>query len=35
MPTRIELWHNGEHRLHDRFRYDREGDAWRMTRLMP
>jgi len=38
-PTRIELWHNGEHRLHDRFRYDRDGDgdgdAWRKTRLAP
>ncbi len=34
-PRRIEIWHEGAHRLHDRFRYDRDGDAWRMTRLSP
>jgi pyridoxamine 5'-phosphate oxidase len=35
VPRRIEIWHEGEHRLHDRFRYDREGDGWVVTRLAP
>jgi pyridoxamine 5'-phosphate oxidase len=35
VPRRIEIWHEGEHRLHDRFRYDREGDGWKVTRLAP
>jgi pyridoxamine 5'-phosphate oxidase len=34
-PERIEYWINGEFRLHDRFEYQREGDAWRVTRLAP
>jgi pyridoxamine 5'-phosphate oxidase len=35
LPERIELWLAGEHRLHDRFAYERDGAAWRCERLMP
>lgn len=34
-PVEIELWHNGDHRLHDRFRHVRDGGAWIETRLAP
>ncbi len=36
-PVEIELWADGAFRLHDRFRYTRQGDgrAWRATRLAP
>jgi pyridoxamine 5'-phosphate oxidase len=34
-PERIELWRSGEHRLHDRFLFVREGDGWRGQRLFP
>jgi pyridoxamine 5'-phosphate oxidase len=34
-PDRIEFWINGEHRLHDRFVYERSGEGWRVTRLSP
>jgi pyridoxamine 5'-phosphate oxidase len=30
-----EFWQGGEHRLHDRFIYQREGDAWKIDRLAP
>jgi pyridoxamine 5'-phosphate oxidase len=32
---RIELWQGRPNRLHDRFRYTREGDSWRLDRLAP
>jgi pyridoxamine 5'-phosphate oxidase len=35
LPARIEFWHSGEHRLHDRTLYTREGDAWKLERLFP
>jgi len=35
VPDSIELWHQGPHRLHDRFRYTRVGDAWRLARISP
>lgn len=35
VPERVELWCGGAHRLHDRFLYERDGDAWRVQRLMP
>ncbi|MEE4203526.1 MAG: pyridoxamine 5'-phosphate oxidase [Halieaceae bacterium] len=35
MPTRIEFWQGGEHRLHDRFVYHLEGGHWVITRLQP
>jgi pyridoxamine 5'-phosphate oxidase len=31
----IELWQQGPNRLHDRFRYTRGGDRWRLARLSP
>jgi len=34
-PDRMEFWHAGDSRLHDRWLYLREGDGWRMTRLFP
>lgn len=34
-PEVIELWQHREDRLHDRFRFTREGDGWRRERLAP
>jgi pyridoxamine 5'-phosphate oxidase len=35
-PERIEFWQGGEHRLHDRFRYERQPDgAWTIMQLQP
>jgi pyridoxamine 5'-phosphate oxidase len=34
-PSAIEFWQAGEFRLHDRFVYVRDGDAWRTERLAP
>jgi len=34
-PDVIELWQHGDDRLHDRFRFTREGDGWRRERLAP
>lgn len=34
-PTRVEFWQGGEHRLHDRFRYDLHGTEWALQRLQP
>jgi pyridoxamine 5'-phosphate oxidase len=35
VPDVYEFWQHGEHRLHDRVRYERDGAAWRQTRLAP
>jgi pyridoxamine 5'-phosphate oxidase len=35
VPDAIELWQQGPNRLHDRFRYARTGDTWRLSRLSP
>lgn len=35
VPQQIEFWRDRPFRLHDRLRFDREGDAWRRTRLWP
>jgi len=39
VPDRIEFWQGGVNRLHDRFRYYREGAAsaptWRIEQLQP
>jgi pyridoxamine 5'-phosphate oxidase len=34
-PDRIEFWHAGESRMHDRWLYTRDGEEWRATRLYP
>lgn len=31
----VEFWQGGEHRLHDRFRYELENGLWRSQRLQP
>lgn len=34
-PIAIEFWRNRDDRLHDRWRYERHGDVWRVVRLYP
>jgi pyridoxamine 5'-phosphate oxidase len=34
-PEIVELWEEGAHRLHDRFRYKAESGDWRIERLSP
>jgi pyridoxamine 5'-phosphate oxidase len=34
-PEVYELWQHREDRLHDRLRYRRDGDRWRLERLAP
>jgi pyridoxamine 5'-phosphate oxidase len=34
-PEMIEFWQGRQNRLHDRIRYQREGDGWRIERLAP
>lgn len=31
----VEFWQGGEHRLHDRFIYQRNADTWKIDRLAP
>lgn len=35
VPEEIEFWADGEHRLHDRFRFTRIGNGWDVQRLNP
>jgi pyridoxamine 5'-phosphate oxidase len=35
VPSRIEFWHAGEHRLHERRLFERDGNRWMMRRLFP
>ena len=35
VPNEFEFWQGGAHRLHDRFRYTRQGDGWVVDRLAP
>lgn len=35
VPTSIEFWQGGEHRLHDRFLYEKEAQGWAINRLAP
>ncbi len=35
VPDEIEFWQGQVGRLHDRFRYSREADGWRLERLAP
>ncbi len=34
-PSLVEFWQGGPNRLHDRLRYLREGEGWRVERLSP
>jgi pyridoxamine 5'-phosphate oxidase len=34
-PARVEFWQGRSGRLHDRLRYERDGDGWRIERLAP
>ena len=34
-PVELEFWADGAHRLHDRFRWTRDGDGWTVRRLNP
>lgn len=34
-PRTIEFWQGRANRLHDRFRYRRDGNAWQIDRLSP
>lgn len=34
-PASIEFWQGGPSRIHDRLRYLREGEGWRIDRLSP
>jgi len=34
-PDAWEFWQGRENRLHDRLRYERDGETWRRTRLAP
>ena len=35
VPDSVEFWQGRDSRLHDRFRYTREADGWRIERLAP
>ena len=35
VPDAYEFWQHGDDRLHDRVRYERDGDGWRRFRLAP
>ena len=35
VPDEIEFWADGEHRLHDRFRFTRGSNGWDILRLNP
>ena len=35
VPVAYEFWQHAENRLHDRVRYERDGNGWRRERLAP
>ena len=35
VPSRMEFWQGGEHRLHDRVEYQLEREIWKIQRLNP
>jgi len=35
VPQQIEFWRDRAFRLHDRLRFERDGDEWKRTRLWP
>ncbi|MEO3386131.1 pyridoxamine 5'-phosphate oxidase [Mesorhizobium sp. CAU 1741] len=34
-PVQLEFWHDRPFRLHDRVKFDAEGEGWKKTRLYP
>ncbi|WP_040164273.1 pyridoxamine 5'-phosphate oxidase [Microbacterium gorillae] len=34
-PTSVEFWQGRPARMHDRLRYERDGDTWKVVRLAP
>ena len=34
-PVTVEFWQGRQHRLHDRFQYERAGEGWTIRRLSP
>jgi pyridoxamine 5'-phosphate oxidase len=34
-PDEVEFWQGRENRMHDRFKYGREGTSWTIQRLAP
>ena len=34
-PVAVEFWQGRQHRLHDRFLYERAGESWTLRRLSP
>ena len=35
VASEVEFWQGGANRLHDRFRYLRDGNSWHIDRLAP
>ena len=35
LPETIEFWQGRENRLHDRIRYVKDGERWKVERLSP
>jgi pyridoxamine 5'-phosphate oxidase len=35
LPETYEFWQHREDRLHDRLRYRRDGNVWKIERLSP
>ena len=35
LPSSIEFWQAGDHRLHDRFLYEHHNNSWSISRLSP
>jgi len=35
VPESVEFWQGRESRLHDRFKYVRDGEVWKVERLSP
>ncbi len=35
VPQSVEFWQGRAYRLHDRLRYERDGDTWKIVRLSP
>lgn len=35
VPESVEFWQDGQHRMHDRFRFERAANGWSVARLNP